>query len=153
MKRRFSTTDDDSIEKSGPCFQEPEKDVFADKIMTNFLDFFWQYELAIVAVTTSEIASCGENYRSNFARIIEQGRFFYTRQQHIRKLKDESPPVIPAKDDSPRGGIHPIPSFSYLIRESRLLNHSNSWRPFGTFDGKSTTKPPKGNKLARHIGS
>lgn len=83
MKRRLSTTDDNSIEKSGPCFQESEKDFFTDKIMTNFLNLFWQDKLAIVAVATAEITSCGKNYRSDFARIIEQGGFFYARELHI----------------------------------------------------------------------
>jgi hypothetical protein len=111
LKRRLSTTDDDPIEKSDPCFQEPEKDLFTDKIMTNFLDFFWQYKFAIVAVSTAEIASCGKNYRSDFARIIEKRGFFYSRKEHTLKRKNKKAERIKTEGSPWRKEFLFFPSF------------------------------------------
>ena len=74
----FATTDDDTIQKSGPCFQEPEKYFFTDAIMTDFFDFLWQDKLAIMTIPTAHITSHRKNNRSDFARIIEKRRFFYS---------------------------------------------------------------------------
>jgi len=86
VNRRFATTDDDTIQKSSPCFQEPEKDFLADTIMADFLYFLRQYKLAIVTIPTAHVTAHRKNNRSDFARIIEEGGFFYAGKQHTEVL-------------------------------------------------------------------
>lgn len=87
MNGRFSSADNHSVEKTHPSFQKSEKYFLAYKVMAGLFDFFRKHEFAIVAISTSKIASWRKNYGGKFSRVVKKCRFFDGRKLHEVMLK------------------------------------------------------------------
>lgn len=87
MDSRFSSADDDSVEKAYSSFEESEKYVLIDEIVSDSFDFLREDELGIMAKTTPEIAPRCENDSRHFPGIIQECRFFDGSKLHIIRRK------------------------------------------------------------------
>lgn len=87
MDGRFSSADDDSVEKAYSSFEKSEKYVLIDEIVSDSFDFLREDELGIMAKTTPEIAPRCENDSRHFPGIIQECRFFDGSKLHIIRRK------------------------------------------------------------------
>lgn len=76
MDGRFSSTDDDPIEESDSFFEELEKYIFTDEVISELSELLRQHELGIVTESTPKIATRCKHDGCNLSRIIQEGRLF-----------------------------------------------------------------------------
>lgn len=82
MDGRFSSADHDPIEESDSFFEELEKYLLTDEVISELSELLRQDEFGIVAEPTPKIATRCKHDGCNMARIVQEGGLFECGKLH-----------------------------------------------------------------------